>query len=150
MMQREREREGDEFKDKEGFVTQAYIDQMEEVRKAEEEEKMRDGILRSQIIYSSRTHISSSTALAKKNNHSISTGMTHFYRKLLEESEQKHEETVAATAPKKPVIGPQGPNFTISRPANYAPKSDLELALIAREQGKEVELNDDNQIVDKR
>lgn len=35
--------EGDEFKDKEEFVTQAYKDQMEEVRKAEEEEKKREG-----------------------------------------------------------------------------------------------------------
>jgi hypothetical protein len=44
MMQREREREGDEFKDKESFVTQAYKDQMEEVRKAEEEEKRKEGL----------------------------------------------------------------------------------------------------------
>jgi len=44
MMQREREAEGDEFKDKEVFVTQAYKDQMEEVRKAEEEEKRREGL----------------------------------------------------------------------------------------------------------
>lgn len=44
MMQLEREAEGDEFKDKESFVTQAYRDQMEEVRKAEEEEKKREGV----------------------------------------------------------------------------------------------------------
>ena len=43
MMQREREREGDEFADKEAFVTQAYKDQMEEVRRAEEEERKREG-----------------------------------------------------------------------------------------------------------
>lgn len=43
MIQREREAEGDEFKDKEAFVTQAYKDQMAEVRRAEEEEKMREG-----------------------------------------------------------------------------------------------------------
>lgn len=43
MMQREREAEGDLYKDKESFVTQAYKDQMEEVRKAEEEEKKREG-----------------------------------------------------------------------------------------------------------
>ncbi len=42
-MQHEREAEGDEFKDKESFVTQAYKDQMAEVRRAEEEEKRRDG-----------------------------------------------------------------------------------------------------------
>ena len=44
MIQREREAEGDEFRDKEAFVTQAYKDQMAEVRKAEEEEKMREGM----------------------------------------------------------------------------------------------------------
>ena len=43
MMQLERAAEGDEFKDKEVFVTQAYKDQMEEVRKAEEEERRREG-----------------------------------------------------------------------------------------------------------
>lgn len=43
MMQLEREAEGDQFKDKESFVTQAYRDQTEQVRKAEEEEKKREG-----------------------------------------------------------------------------------------------------------
>lgn len=79
--------------------------------------------------------------------------MAHFYRKLLEESEQKHEETVAATQlTSKTVKGPQGtvPNLTIIRPPELAPKSDAELARLAREQGKDVELNEDNQIVDKR
>lgn len=76
--------------------------------------------------------------------------MSHYYRQLLEESEQRHEATVAAT--QKTVIGPQGPapNLTITKPADFTPVSDLELARIAREEGKEVELNDDNQIVDKR
>lgn len=44
MIQREREAEGDEFRDKEAFVTQAYRDQMAEVRKAEEEERTREGM----------------------------------------------------------------------------------------------------------
>ena len=79
--------------------------------------------------------------------------MAHFYRKILEESEQKHEETVAAVqATSKPVNGPQGPtlNLTIVRPPEFIPRSDAELASLAREQGKDVELNEDNQIVDKR
>lgn len=50
MMQLEREAEGDQFKDKESFVTQAYRDQMEEVRKAEEEEKKREG-MRVALLY---------------------------------------------------------------------------------------------------
>jgi hypothetical protein len=81
--------------------------------------------------------------------------MAHFYRKLLEESEQQHEETVAATqssSSSRTVKGPQGatPNLTIVRPPEFAPKSDAELARLARELGKDVELNEDNQIVDKR
>ncbi|TFK89138.1 hypothetical protein K466DRAFT_598030 [Polyporus arcularius HHB13444] len=131
MIQRERELEGDEFKDKEAFVTEAYKKQMEELRQAEEEERRRE-------------------EEEKKKNKGIGTGMAHFYRKLLEDSEQKHEQTVAATE-SKPQIGPQGgPNLTITKPLDFTPKSDVELARIAREQGKEVELNDDNQIVDKR
>ncbi|KAJ7449843.1 coiled-coil domain-containing protein 55-domain containing protein [Mycena latifolia] len=127
MMQLEREAEGDEFLDKESFVTQAYKDQMAQVRAAEEEEKKRDELLKKQGGGSS--------------------GMAHFYRKLLEDSEQKHEATVAATH--KPIIGPS-PNLTITKPPDFTPISDLELAKRARDEGKEVELNDDNQIVDKR
>ncbi|KAG1891057.1 coiled-coil domain-containing protein 55-domain containing protein [Suillus subluteus] len=132
MMQREREAEGDEFADKEAFVTQAYKDQMAEVRRAEEEERQRE-------------------EAEKKKQKGAPTGMAHFYRKLLEDSEQQHEEAVAATETKR-VIGPRGPapNLTITKPPELTPKSDLELAQLAKEQGKDVELNDDNQIVDKR
>jgi hypothetical protein len=45
MMQREREMEGDMYADKDIFVTQAYKDQMAEVRRAEEEERRREGTL---------------------------------------------------------------------------------------------------------
>lgn len=44
MIQRERQAEGDEFRDKDAFVTQAYKDQMAEVRRAEEEERRREGM----------------------------------------------------------------------------------------------------------
>jgi len=131
MIQREREAEGDEFKDKEAFVTQAYKDQLAEMKISEEEERQRE-------------------EAEKKKNKGVGSGMAHFYRKLLEESEQQHEETVAAATTTKPVIGPQGPNLTITKPVDFAPKSDLDLAKAAKEQGKDVELNDDNQIVDKR
>lgn len=76
--------------------------------------------------------------------------MSHFYRKLLEESESKHEETVAATSNKPKVIGPEGPNLTITKPLEMMIKTDAELAREAKEEGKDIELNDDNQIVDKR
>lgn len=80
--------------------------------------------------------------------------MTHFYRQLLETSDEQHAATVAATeTSNKRTIGPQGPapqNLTITRPPDFTPKSDLQLAHEARAEGKDVELNDDNQIVDKR
>lgn len=44
MIAKEREREGDEFADKDQFVTPAYLAQQEELRKAEEEEKKREGV----------------------------------------------------------------------------------------------------------
>jgi len=43
MLQHERDEEGEEFADKEKFVTTAYKRQMEEVKLAEEEEKAREG-----------------------------------------------------------------------------------------------------------
>jgi coiled-coil domain-containing protein 55 len=43
MVQREREKEGEEFADKEAFVTEAYKEQQAELRKAEEEEARREG-----------------------------------------------------------------------------------------------------------
>lgn len=147
-MQREREAEGDLYQDKESFVTQAYKDQMEEVRRAEEEERKRDGVyFMAQIL--TVTTKSMWLELRKKQGGS-STGMTHFYRQLLEESAKNHEATVAAT--EKRFIGPRPPtdNLTIVKPVDFAPLADPELAKRAREAGKEVELNDDNQIVDKR
>lgn len=43
MIQKEREQEGDEFADKEKFVTEAYKEQLSAIRKAEEEEKAKAG-----------------------------------------------------------------------------------------------------------
>ncbi|KAL4071379.1 coiled-coil domain-containing protein 55-domain containing protein [Scleroderma yunnanense] len=134
MLQHEREMEGDQFVDKEAFVTQAYKDQMAEVRKAEEEEKQREE--------------------AEKKKTKSTTGMAYFYRTLLANSEKQHEEAMAAASAPKPIARPQGaspnPNLTISKPPEMVAKSDLELARLAQEEGKDVELNDDNQIVDKR
>lgn len=50
----------------------------------------------------------------------------------------------------KRMIGPQRPNLTITKPPDMTPLADVELASLARAEGKEVELNDDGQIVDKR
>jgi coiled-coil domain-containing protein 55 len=40
---KQREKEGDEFADKESFVTPAYLELQEELRKSAEEEKKKEG-----------------------------------------------------------------------------------------------------------
>jgi hypothetical protein len=77
--------------------------------------------------------------------------MTHFYRQLLDQSEERHAVTMAAMDVTSPTIGPSKPpqNLTISKPPELKAKSDKELAAEALAEGKEVQLNDDNQIVDR-
>lgn len=78
--------------------------------------------------------------------------MNHMYRNMLQQSEQKHAAIVAATS--KAIIGPspmdESANFAIRPPTEAKELSDLDKARQARAKGKDVELNDDNQIVDKR
>ena len=85
--------------------------------------------------------------------------MAQFYQKLLEEEAKAHEETVALTTSSSPDPSsskqPQGPNLRIIKPPTSEPqipgiKSDLELVEEAAQKGMQIELNDDNQIVDKR
>ncbi|KAG8829950.1 hypothetical protein FRC17_005744 [Serendipita sp. 399] len=129
-IQREREMEGDEFADKEKFVTQAYKDQLAANRKAEEEERLREEL--------------------QKKEKKAGPGMTHFYATLLQQSEKKHADIIAAS---KTVIGPTMPegtsNFAI-KPPEPKELTDLERAKKAAAEGKHVELNEDNQIIDKR
>lgn len=79
--------------------------------------------------------------------------MVHFYQTLLQQSSEKHAAAVAAVS--KPLESLGAPNFAIHKPDDLAPlaakkTSDLELARVAQAQGKHVELNDENQIIDKR
>ena len=160
MIQRERETEGDEFADKDKFVTQAYKDQMAEVRRAEAEEKKREGssvhfsiwllpLLFTLVYFMLLTELERS----KKG----SSGMTHFYRELLDRSSHEHAAAVQAASSSSSVLGPTLPesapaptNLTIQKPLKPAAKSDALLAQLAKDVGKDVELNDSNEIVDKR
>lgn len=98
------------------------------------------------------------TEAEKKKRKGFGGGMAQFYQKLLEEEAKAHEETVAlTTSSSEPSSSkqPLGPNLTITKPPTSGPpvpgsKSDLELANEAAQKGIEIELNDDNQIVDKR
>lgn len=90
--------------------------------------------------------------LEKKQKGKAGPGMTHFYATLLQQSENKHAAVMAAAA-SQPTIGPSMPgdptNLAI-KPPTETQLTDIEKAKRARAEGKEVELNDDNQIVDKR
>ncbi|BGP16881.1 hypothetical protein JCM10213_007328 [Rhodosporidiobolus nylandii] len=124
MIQREREREGDEFADKDAFVTPSYLKQQEELRKAEEEEKKRE-----------------EAEAGKKNG-----GMASFLKNMLDSNAASHDAAVAAASSKKPVFGP---SFNVAPPPKE--KTDAELAAEAEAKlGRKIELNDDGEIIDRR
>jgi coiled-coil domain-containing protein 55 len=77
LLQREREAEGDEFADKEKFVTGAYKAQQEEARQAEEEEKKR---------------------VEEEEEKKRKFGMVDFHKKMLMEKERRHQEAMDAAA----------------------------------------------------
>lgn len=151
LIAREREAEGAEFEGKEEFVTQAYKDQMVALRKAEAEERAREGDQSTLSIGVTKLTCYSEERRKKA---SASTGMTHFYAQLLRDSEQQHSATMSAMeeSERRSTIGPAAPppNLTIIKPPEMGPKSDKDLVKEAALAGKEVELNDDNQIVDRR
>ncbi|KAF1968431.1 hypothetical protein BU23DRAFT_558473 [Bimuria novae-zelandiae CBS 107.79] len=121
LLQRERVAEGDEFADKEKFVTGAYKLQQEEARKAEEEEKKR---------------------LATEEEKRRKFGMQGFHKQMLMEEEKRHQEAMeaAAEAAKTGVK-------VVEEPKN---KTEAELVAELRAQGKDVRLNDEGQVADKR
>ena len=158
MLQLEREKEGDEFEDKEKFVTEAYKKQMIEVRKAEEEEKAREGTSMLAISmpgYMADCGIEAQRKLRK------GPGLTAFYKQMLDSSSADHD-AVLATA------SGSGPSLAIKPPKRdeYEPEAEYD-PLLAREaasnpnfaagstsinedSGKEVEINDEGEVVDKR
>lgn len=122
LLQREREAEGDEFADKEKFVTGAYKEQQEETRRAEEEEKKRQ-----------------EAEEEKKRKF----GMQSFHKQMLMEQEKRHQEAMEAAAEaaregyKPPVEEEQE-------------KTGAQIVEEARREGKNVVLNEEGQVADKR
>lgn len=121
LLAREREAEGDDFADKDKFVTGAYKAQQEEARKAEEEEKLR---------------------LEEEEKQKAKFGMQGFHKQMLMEQEKRHQEAIeyAAEAAKD---GGKPLEMEVE-------KSDREIAEEARKQGKNIMLNDAGEIADKR
>jgi coiled-coil domain-containing protein 55 len=122
LIQREREAEGDEFADKEKFVTGAYKAQQEETRRAEEEEKKRQ-----------------EAEEEKKKKF----GMQGFHKQMLADQERRHQEAMEAAA--------RALKEGIKLPVEEAEKekTDAEIVEELRKQGKNVILNEEGQVADK-
>lgn len=120
-LQRERDEEGDEFKDKEKFVTSAYKTQQAEIRRLEEEEARKEAALRSHA-----------------------GGFSAFNQNLLEKDLMKHEAVVNASLLATP--SSTDPQFGTSQTLEDRDKVQEAEAKL----GHKIALNDDNQIVDHR
>lgn len=122
LLAKEREAEGDEFADKEKFVTAAYKRQQEENRRLEEEEAVRE-------------------KEAEERKRREGTGMKGLYKEMLARNEQNHAATVKAVEEAK-VRGPEVLPTESER--EKGGKSEVDLA---REKG--VVINEDGQVLDK-
>lgn len=127
---KEREAEGDEFADKESFVTSAYKKQQEELRKMEEEEEKRE---------------KEEEERRKKNG---GAGMVGFYRDVLSRGEERHQEAVKAAeeAASRVKAGETAEDSTKEKDE----KSESQKAAELNEKGGRVAVNEEGQVVDKR
>ncbi|KAI0128867.1 coiled-coil domain-containing protein 55 [Xylariales sp. AK1849] len=124
---RERDAEGEEYADKEKFVTEAYKKQQEENRKLEEEERRRE------------------EEEAKKNE---GGGMTAFYKDLLNRGDQRHTEMMKAVDEKAKAgleEGKQG-----NRGTEEKAKTETDRAREINSKGGSIAINEDGEVVDKR
>lgn len=122
-IQREREAEGDEFADKEKFVTEAYKRKQEEDRRAEAEEKERE------------------EAERKKNKFG---GMTGFHKEVLEREDQRRAEMekMAAEAAKSGGL-PKADE-------DAKDKTETDMAKEINAKGGSIAVNEEGEVVDKR
>jgi hypothetical protein len=125
LLQKEREAEGDEFADKEKFVTGAYKQQQEEARKLEEEEKKK-------------------AEEEEKRKRQLGGGMQGFYRGMMEEQERQHQEAMEAAAK----MDQDGLDALAE--VGKREKSDAELAAELKAKGVTVHVNEEGQITDRR
>ena len=120
LLQKQREEEGEEFADKDAFVTEAYKAQQEEVKRMEAEEAKKE------------------EAESKKRQ---GKGMTGFYRSVMEQEEQQHQEVVQAATEVK------AGDAVESEPQE---KSAAQMAKELNEQGARIMINEEGQVADKR
>ncbi|RKO90958.1 coiled-coil domain-containing protein 55-domain containing protein [Blyttiomyces helicus] len=122
-VQREREEEGEEFGDKEKFVTGAYMERQRELRRLEEEEKKREEL---------------EGDVTKKND------LSGFYRDYLNKAEQERSKIAV------PVVAPEAATPVIS---NTDAEADANLSDSIKQRAIAsglVQLNDSDEVVDKR
>ncbi|GES66232.1 coiled-coil-domain-containing protein [Aspergillus terreus] len=133
MLAREREAEGDEFADKEKFVTAAYKAQQEEMRRLEREEAERE---------------KQEEERRRKNG---TSGMVGFYRDMLSRGEEQHEAAVkAAEEAARRVQAGEVPAESPSAEAEATEKTEAQMAEELKARGANIAVNDEGQIVDKR
>lgn len=124
---RERENEGEEFADKEKFVTSAYKKQQEENRRLEAEEKVRE-------------------EEEARRNAKTGGGMVGFMRNVLDKGEKRHAEIMKAAEQRTmvgAVIDEDGDKFDELTYTDLAKKINAERA-------GTIALDDEGQVVDKR
>lgn len=127
LLQREREAEGDEFADKEKFVTEAYKKQQEEVRRLEEEEKKREE--------------------AEEERRRKGGGMTAFHKQML----QKDEERMCMIQEAEEQIAKKKESGVAEEPEiDEEENSEAKMAEELNKQGARVVVNDEGEVVDKR
>lgn len=128
-LQKERETEGDEFADKEKFVTGVYKKQQEEQRKLDEEEKKREE--------------------EEEERRKKGGGMTAFHKDLLKKDEERQravEEAMREAQARKDQAGVVETGVEQEEDE----KTDVKVAAELNEQGGRVVVNDEGEVVDKR
>lgn len=134
ILAKEREAEGDEFADKEKFVTAAYRAQQEEVKRMEEEEAKRE------------------REEEERRRKTGESGMMGFYRQMLARDEESHGEVMKATeeAARKVAAGESIDTDTTSGQKLEGGKTEAQVAAELNARGANIVVNDEGQIVDKR
>jgi hypothetical protein len=131
MLAKEREEEGDEFADKDKFVTAAYKAQQEEIRRLEEEEARRE------------------KEEEERRKREGNTGMVNFYRDMLARGEERHGEAMkAAEEAAERVKAGEITEEEVS--AETQERSEAQLAAELNAKGARIVVNEEGQVVDKR
>lgn len=137
MLTREREAEGDEFADKEKFVTSAYKAQQEEMRRVEQEDAEKE------------------RQEEERRRRNGGMGMVGFYRDMLSRDEQKHGESLkAAEKTAQRIKTGQVPDPATAegeeKAATEPEDEEAKRAADLNAKGAHIAVNDEGQVVDKR